>query len=93
MAEVYHSVPLDEEQQILDGGKWEGMSILSTNQRYESTIFLLARRWAWSVHAVLLATSTLLFLLSLRDKGNKSNLPYVVYCTGAHPSTLFDQTS
>ncbi|EOO02867.1 hypothetical protein UCRPA7_1626 [Phaeoacremonium minimum UCRPA7] len=63
MPKLYHAVPLDEEQQRLNGSLEKETRFLSTREDRQ-LLGLLAKHWMWLGHAVLLSMSLTLFTLS-----------------------------
>lgn len=63
MPKLYHAVPLDEEQQHLNGSLEKETRFLSTREDRQ-LLGLLAKHWMWLGHAVLLSMSLTLFTLS-----------------------------
>lgn len=69
MPRLYHSVPLDEEQNInRDGSEKTIWTAKFDSGVVSSTVEKAYKHWTWLAHAILLSTSMTLFTLSLCNK-------------------------
>ncbi|KAK0629863.1 hypothetical protein B0T17DRAFT_201389 [Bombardia bombarda] len=77
MPSLYHSVPLDEEQQNLNGlhekGTWRPLGL--DRHVISTTASSFQKHWVWLVHAMLLSVSMTLFALSFCAKTTSPSDP------------------